>query len=368
MLKKASLYLENNSISSLGKSHDTVIETQPIQTLSFRCDDDQSPDPLTSLTQKDSKIEGEAEQHLEHLQKVKSERVQKVKNAVAFVGGLIRYPPESIEIPEGNHGKLYILLGIYEFFSPATWRATLVEFFATLLLIFTSIAISIAVDSPSPSIHALLVGLAHIPLFSILIFSAAISGAHLNPLFTIATVLTKLTTPARGSLYIGAQIVGAFAGAGLMYGILGKERSLLYHLGGCDVGTLPLHSAFISEFSFDMFILFVAFGTAFDPRQSDILGSVGPPIFVGLSFGICICLSGVISPVSGYTGAGLNPIRCLAPAVILGENVNFHWIYWVGALFASFLNAVFYLIKPFVMETKKSKKRKDVKMKEIKIK
>jgi aquaporin related protein len=47
------------------------------------------------------------------------------------------------------------------------------------------------------------------------------------------------------------------------------------------------------------------------------------PIGIGLSMFICE-LVGVF-----YTGGSLNPIRSFGPAVVEGNFVHYHWIYWV---------------------------------------
>lgn len=45
-----------------------------------------------------------------------------------------------------------------------------------------------------------------------------ISGAHVNPAFTFAMLITQKITPLRTFLYITAQCGGAIAGAALLYG------------------------------------------------------------------------------------------------------------------------------------------------------
>ena len=56
-----------------------------------------------------------------------------------------------------------------------------------------------------------------------------------------------------------------------------------------------------------------------DPRQAELFGPVIGPFMVGATLGLVSFASAGVIP--GYTGAGMNPARCLAFAVARG---NFH--------------------------------------------
>jgi glycerol uptake facilitator-like aquaporin len=62
---------------------------------------------------------------------------------------------------------------------------------------------------------------------------------------------------------------------------------------------------------------FMAFGLGLDPRQAQAFGTRIGPLLVGCALGlISFATSGLFD---GYTGAGMNPARCLAFAVARGS-------------------------------------------------
>ena len=62
------------------------------------------------------------------------------------------------------------------------------------------------------------------------------------------------------------------------------------------------------EFIFSMFVLFVAYGTAFNPKQRETFGPILGRILVGSTVGLGIFCSGTIIS-TGYSGAIMNPGR-----------------------------------------------------------
>jgi glycerol uptake facilitator-like aquaporin len=58
---------------------------------------------------------------------------------------------------------------------------------------------------------------------------------------------------------------------------------------------------------------FLAFGVGLDPRQQKLYGPTLGPLLVGISFGVV--LFATTGDASGYSGAALNPARCMGIAV-----------------------------------------------------
>ena len=242
-------------------------------------------------------------------------------------------------------------LGLVDLVSPAVWRSAFIEIVGTTLVVFLSI---LAVLS-SPG-NLLLVAILHIPILALLIISAAApSGGHLNSLITFSTILTRHTTVVRGILYIISQATGSVLGAGLARILIAHDQAESTHLAGCSRGEFRLYQLFIAEVTFDFALLFVAFGTALDPRQGAVYGPVLAPIFIGIWTSTLIYISGSGFAggslfTKGYTGAGMNPVRCFGPQIILWVEGtgggSEHWVYWVAAGLAAAIHAVIYNLSP----------------------
>lgn len=149
------------------------------------------------------------------------------------------------------------------------------------------------------------------------------SGAHFNPVVTLAFTLRRDFPWRRIPGYWGAQIVGAVLAALLLRALFG----LVGHLGA----TLPRHGtgeAVVMEVVLTFLLVTVILGTATNHRLT------GPN--AAIAVGGTIALLGLFAaPISG---ASMNPFRSLAPALVSGQLAD-AWIYIVGP-FAGALLAV----------------------------
>ncbi len=149
------------------------------------------------------------------------------------------------------------------------------------------------------------------------------SGAHFNPVVTLAFTLRQDFPWRRIPGYWGAQIIGAVLAALLLRALFG----LVGHLGA----TLPLHGtgeAVVMEVVLTFLLVTVILGTATNHRLT------GPN--AAIAVGGTIALLGLFAaPISG---ASMNPFRSLAPALVSGQLAD-AWIYIVGP-FAGALLAV----------------------------
>jgi len=268
----------------------------------------------------------------------------------SFPGGILRYgadpalkqPPD---VALCSAAWWYDYLALPFFRDSTAWRAMLIEFVGTTLLVFMSCAIVVSVLTANPpfSNPPAAISIAHGPLIAFFIFAAATaSGAHLNPLITLSTMLVGLTKVSRGSLYICAQCAGSALGASLLRGVVGETIANATFNGGCLLGPLPAARGVLSETVFSLALLFIAFGTALDPKQGLIYGPVLAPFFISVMFALILFAS---SFMPGYTGPSINPARCFGPAVAMGDLSN-HWVPWVGVLIASSLHALLYYLVP----------------------
>jgi aquaporin Z len=168
----------------------------------------------------------------------------------------------------------------------------------------------------------------------------AISGAHFNPAVSLAAAINGRITWIEFLGYIAAQIVGAFAGTGVLYGTVlafGLKNSQIASqigLGATNISQVKfLGATFIEAFLTFVFVLVILMVT------SKKYGTSAAPIAIGLT------LAGLIMLGLTATGASLNPARSLAPAVVLAllgstTALTNYAIYLIGPLVGGALAAV----------------------------
>jgi len=173
-----------------------------------------------------------------------------------------------------------------------------------------------------------------------------ISGCHINPAITIGMVVVGRMKAAEGIGYIIAQILGAIAGAGLLYVIAcgkpGFDISVT-GLGQNGYGTTSpqgysLMSGFIAETVFTAIFLLVIFGST---STKNIHGG-----FAGLSIGLSLVLIHIVGiPI---TGVSVNPARSIGPAIFVGGTaLSQLWLFIVAPVLGSIIAAIIgrYFIK-----------------------
>uniref|UniRef100_A0A8C3KMI4 Aquaporin-5 n=1 Tax=Calidris pygmaea TaxID=425635 RepID=A0A8C3KMI4_9CHAR len=97
-------------------------------------------------------------------------------------------------------------------------RSVFVEFISTLIFVFIGLGSALKWPSALPSILqiSLAFGLA---IGTLVQAFGHISGAHINPAVTIAFFVGNQISFLRTLFYVIAQLVGAIAGAGILYGV-----------------------------------------------------------------------------------------------------------------------------------------------------
>jgi aquaporin Z len=155
-------------------------------------------------------------------------------------------------------------------------------------------------------------------VMAVILFMGAISGAHLNPVVSIAFALRRDFPWYRVAPYVLAQLVGATLAALFLLAVFGNVE----HLGA----TLPgpgYHpwQALLLEIALTGGLVSVILGTA---SRAQNVGSVG-----ALGVGGYIALAGLwAAPVSGTS---MNPARSFGPALVSGD-WSAYWVYVAGPL------------------------------------
>jgi aquaporin Z len=145
------------------------------------------------------------------------------------------------------------------------------------------------------------------------------SGAHFNPVVTLAFTLRGLFPRAWVAPYWFAQLAGALAAGTVLVALLGDAASA--GVSAPHIGPLP---AVAIEAVLTALLVIVILGTA------DKYALIGPTaaIPVGATIALCGLAAGPVA------GASLNPVRSLGPALATLDLGNV-WIYIVGPVIGS---------------------------------
>jgi len=166
-----------------------------------------------------------------------------------------------------------------------------------------------------------------------------ISGGHFNPAVSVGLVVGKRFPASQLAPYIVAQVVGAVAGAGVLYLIAsGKSDFSLASgfasnsYGEHSPGGYNMMSALVAEIVLTFFFLFIILG-ATDARAPQGFA----PIAIGLGLTL-IHLIGI--PI---TNLSVNPARSTGPALFVGGwAVSQLWLFWLAPLVGAALAGVAY--------------------------
>jgi len=210
------------------------------------------------------------------------------------------------------------------------------EFFGTFWLVFGGCG-SAVLAAAFPQVGIGLLGVSFAFGLSVLTMAYAvghISGGHFNPAVTVG-LFTAGRIPAREiAPYVAAQIVGAIAGAGILYliasGKTGFDVSAGFASNGYGAhspGGYTLVAALISEVVMTFFFLIVILG-ATDERA--------PKGFAPIAIGLALTLIHLVSiPV---TNTSVNPARSIGPAIFVGGwAINQLWLFLVAPIAGAFL-------------------------------
>jgi aquaporin Z len=166
-----------------------------------------------------------------------------------------------------------------------------------------------------------------------------VSGCHLNPAVTVGLVAGK-RFPARELVpYAVAQVLGAIAGAGVLYviasGKAGFDLSGGFASNGYgehSPGGYSLGAALVCEVVMTFVFLMVILG-ATDRRA--------PAGLAGLAVGLCLTLIHLVSiPV---TNTSVNPARSTGPALFVGGwAIAQLWLFWVAPIAGAALAGALY--------------------------
>ena len=216
------------------------------------------------------------------------------------------------------------------------------EFLGTMILVFFGTGTAVVTGGFTGGIGAGFLGVMAIALaFGLTIVAGAyaighISGCHVNPAVSLGVLLAGRMSVKDFIGYVIAQVIGAFAGSGLLSTVVNSSEIL--HGYGADgyaalsaVG-LSMSGAFIVETFLTFVFVLVILGVTASEKTSAIAGLV-----IGATLTM-VHLIGI-----PLTGTSVNPARALAPAVFTGgEALSQVWRFVVAPVLGGAIAAVFH--------------------------
>ncbi|KAF1406434.1 Lens fiber major intrinsic protein, partial [Spheniscus magellanicus] len=169
--------------------------------------------------------------------------------------------------------------------SSSFWRAILAEFLGSFLYALLGLGASLRWAPGPPSVlgAALAFGLAQTTLVQAL---GHVSGGHVNPAVTLAFLLASQLSLPRALGYLLAQLLGALAGAGVLYGV--TPAPVTVGLQELHPGVGPGQGTVVELLLTAQFVLCVlaSFDNRHDGRPRSAALPVGFSLALGHLFGV----------------------------------------------------------------------------------
>lgn len=166
-----------------------------------------------------------------------------------------------------------------------------------------------------------------------------ISGCHLNPAVTLGLWAGKRFPASEIIQYIVAQVLGAIAGAGILY-VIASGKAGFSTAGGFASNGYAAHSpgeysllaCFVAEVVMTFFFLIIILGATHNRA---------PKGFAPLAIGLGLTLIHLVSiPV---TNTSVNPARSTGPAIFAGGwAIEQLWLFWLAPIIGALIAGFFY--------------------------
>ena len=206
------------------------------------------------------------------------------------------------------------------------WRRLFSELFGTFLLVSVAAGAGMMDHAfPGTVSRQAAVVAPGLMVMAIILFMGKVSGAHLNPVVSVAFALRRDFPWTRVPGYILVQLIGATLAALFLRAVINVSTAYGSNFPAHDHSDL---AAFWMELLLTVGLVSVILGTASGAQNVGIIGAFG--------VGGYIALAGLWgSPISG---ASMNPVRTFGPDLV---STTFHgwWVYLAGPLAGAVLAA-----------------------------
>jgi len=251
------------------------------------------------------------------------------------------------------------------------------EFMGTLMLMYAVMSMALNLANLSKENRLTLAGANNPVIYGIgvsfavlaLIYCFAdVSGAHFNPAFTFATVVTRKFPFYKGVLYIIAQCTGSTIAtllAAASYPNLrnshGEPNAASMLVVGV-VSDVNIGEAFLMEVLLTFILMYVVFATAMDDagpitkqlrvrnkNKDRVVYSVSADVKSGFApLAISLMVGSLCVVGSSVSMSVFNPARAFGPALVANKWKN-QWLYWIadfiGAGFGCFTQKILFAHK-----------------------
>jgi aquaporin Z len=197
------------------------------------------------------------------------------------------------------------------------WRRLFGEVIGTFFLVLVAAGAGVVNASTGGSVgRTASVVAPALMVMAIILATGAVSGAHLNPVVSIAFALRREFPWSRVPLYVVSQVVGGLLACLFLRGVFGTAGGLGSTIPGLHIS--DPHAVLI-EAVLTCGLVTTILGTA--------SGAQNVGTFSAVAVAGYIALAGLwASPASG---ASMNPVRSFTPDVVSG-NFGHLWVYLVG--------------------------------------
>ena len=210
-------------------------------------------------------------------------------------------------------------------------RKYISEFIGTMVLVLFGCGVAV-VSGGNLVATALAFGLAIVACAYAI---GGISGCHVNPAVSLAMLIRGDIDIVDFCFYVISQVLGALAGAGILYLILSGTDLGTAALGTNGFGELSstnisIFGALAVEIVLTFVFIYTILGVTSDKKYANVSGLV-----IGLTLTF-VHLLGI-----NLTGTSVNPARSLGPAIIAGGDAFSQvWLFIIAPLIGACLAAV----------------------------
>ncbi len=227
-----------------------------------------------------------------------------------------------------GRGTKSVLMLAWENAIAHCWQEVYAEGIGTFILVFAGTGAVMVNQISGGAVTHLGVSFVFGSVVAALIYGLGhLSGAHFNPAVTLGFWASGFFPRRRVLPYILAQSVGAIAASTLLLIALGSVAQL--------GATVPLNGNWLQSFVLETVLTFilmvVILGSGLDRRAH-----IG---FAGLAIGLTVGLEAAF--MGPITGASMNPVRSLGPAMV-GGIWQHHWVYWLAPILGAQLAVLVY--------------------------